>query len=133
MKLLSALPLLAALMLSGCHGQPVVDTTPKASVGGTIAGIVSSDANAALANRKVTATNVATGTKYNATTATNGGYTIKVPEGPTSSRSSCTRARPSPSSRIKPTSTTRTWTRIATSSLPSSAGAERRGARDSPS
>ena len=81
MKLLSALPLLAALMLSGCHGQPVVDTTPKASVGGTIAGIVSSDANAALANRKVTATNVATGTKYDATTGMNGGYTIKVPEG----------------------------------------------------
>ena len=81
MKLLSALPLLAALMLSGCHGQPVVDTTPKASVGGTIAGIVSSDANAALANRKVTATNVATGTKYDATTGMNGGYTIKVPVG----------------------------------------------------
>ena len=39
------------------------------------------DANAALANRKVTATNVATGTRYDATTGINGGYTIKVPEG----------------------------------------------------
>ena len=82
MKFLSALPLLAALMLSGCHGQPVVDTTPKASVGGTIAGIVSSDANAALANRKVTATERRDGNQgTDAMTATNGGYTIKVPEG----------------------------------------------------
>ena len=93
----------------------MVDTTPKASVGGTIAGIVSSDANAALANRKVTATNVATGTKYDATTATNGGYTIKVPEGTYKLEVELPMARPSPSSRIKPTSTTRTWTRIATS------------------
>ena len=38
-------------------------------------------ARVALANRKVTAINVATGTRYDATTGINGGYTIKVPEG----------------------------------------------------
>jgi hypothetical protein len=66
----------------GCHPGPVIGTGPKPpGVGGTIAGIVSTDANAAVAGRKVTATNRETGTRYDVTTGTNGGYTIKVPEG----------------------------------------------------
>ncbi len=81
MKLFHALPVLGVLLLAGCHGEPVIDTTPHVSVGGTIAGIVSADGKSALANRKVTAVNVATGTRYDATTGINGGYTIKVPEG----------------------------------------------------
>jgi hypothetical protein len=81
MKLFHALPILGILFLAGCHGEPVIDTTPHVSVGGSIAGIVSTDAKVALANRKVTAINVGTGTRYDATTGINGGYTIKVPEG----------------------------------------------------
>jgi hypothetical protein len=66
----------------GCHPGPVIGSGPKPpGVGGTIAGIVSTDANAAVAGRKVTAINRETGTRYDVTTGTNGGYTIKVPEG----------------------------------------------------
>jgi hypothetical protein len=66
----------------GCHPGPVIGAGPKPpGVGGTIAGIVSTDANAAVAGRKVTAINRETGTRYDVTTGTNGGYTIKVPEG----------------------------------------------------
>ena len=81
MRLVHALLVLGSLVVAGCHGQPVIDTTPKPSVGGTIAGIVSSDANAALANRKVTAVDVKTAKRFDTTTGINGGYTIKVPEG----------------------------------------------------
>jgi hypothetical protein len=51
-------------------------------VGGTIAGRVSSgDGTTPLSARKVTAINTASGAKFEASTATNGGYTIKVPAG----------------------------------------------------
>ena len=70
------LPILAAL---ACHPGPVM--TPKEAVGGTIAGIVSTSAKAALPDRKVSAVNVTTGARFDATTGPNGGYTIKVPEG----------------------------------------------------
>ena len=54
---------------------------PKQPVGGTIAGIVSTETKAAVIGRKVTAIETTTGTKYDATTGANGGYTIQVPEG----------------------------------------------------
>lgn len=76
--------MLAVVLLTSvaCHHQPIVDTGSKpAGVGGTIAGIVSSDTNAALADRTVTAIETATGKRFEATTGTNGGYTIQVPEG----------------------------------------------------
>jgi Carboxypeptidase regulatory-like domain len=66
-----------------CHPfrGPVVGGTQQ-QVGGTIAGIVSATGGTlALASRKVTAINTATQTRYDTTTAANGGYTIKVPEG----------------------------------------------------
>jgi len=66
-----------------CHPfrGPVIGGTQQ-KVGGTIAGIVSaSDGATALASRKVTAINTATQARYDTTTASNGGYTIKVPEG----------------------------------------------------
>jgi Carboxypeptidase regulatory-like domain len=71
--------LFIGLATVACHPGPVL--TPKLPAGGTIAGIVSSEANAAIAGRKVTAIDVATGTRYDATTGANGGYTIQVPEG----------------------------------------------------
>ena len=51
-------------------------------MGGAISGRVSaSDGTTALSGRKVTAVNVATGTRYDVSTSTNGGYTVRVPVG----------------------------------------------------
>ena len=69
------------LAAAGCHPGPVLDPGGKLPVGGTIAGIVTNASKAAVPDRKVTATNVATGAQFEATTGANGGYTIKVPEG----------------------------------------------------
>ena len=72
----------AALLLSvACHPGPVVGGASDQTVGGTLAGIVSTDAKGAVPNRKVTAVNTSTGSRYEATTGANGGYTIKVPQG----------------------------------------------------
>ena len=72
--------MLGLLISAACHPGPVLTTEPKLPVGGTIAGIVSTDTNTPVAGRKVTAIDTQTGTRYEATTASNGGYTIKVPE-----------------------------------------------------
>ena len=82
MKVLQIVLGVALLTSLGCHPGPVVGSGPKpAAVGGTIAGIVSSDSNAALAGRKVTAIDTVGGKRYEATTGVNGGYTIQVPHG----------------------------------------------------
>ncbi|HSC28085.1 MAG TPA: carboxypeptidase-like regulatory domain-containing protein [Vicinamibacterales bacterium] len=81
MKSLPLLPGLALLISVACHPGPIVGANPTASASGTIAGIVSTDANTAIAGRTVTAINTATGARYEATTGVNGGYTIRVPEG----------------------------------------------------
>ena len=82
MKLLNLLLPFTLLTLVACHPGPVVGAGSKPlPVGGTIAGIVSTDGNAAVPGRKVTAVNTATGTRYEETTGINGGYTMKVPEG----------------------------------------------------
>jgi hypothetical protein len=62
---------------------PVLDTGPKpVGVGGTIAGRVSAaDGATPLTARKVTAIDTASGARFEASTASNGGYTIKVPAG----------------------------------------------------
>jgi hypothetical protein len=68
------------LAAAACH-PPVITTDPGLSVGGTIAGIVrATDGAAPLVTRKVTAIHAATGARYETTTGTNGGYTIKVPQ-----------------------------------------------------
>jgi len=67
-----------------CHTErPIINTAPKQpSVGGTIAGIVTTeDLSVPLLSRKVTAIDVRSGSRFDATTGTNGGYTIQVPEG----------------------------------------------------
>jgi len=81
MKWLRAPLTLVLLTLAACHPGPVVTTDPKLPVGGTIAGIVSSQAKTAVVGRKVTVINTDTGARFDATTGANGGYTIKVPEG----------------------------------------------------
>jgi hypothetical protein len=74
---------LGLLALLACHPRPVIDTSPTkpADVRGTIAGLVTTDGNAPVVGRKVTAINADTGTRFEATTGANGGYTIKVPQG----------------------------------------------------
>jgi hypothetical protein len=74
--------LMACLLATvACHPGPIVGAQ-SVSVGGTIAGIVSTtDSAIAVPGRTVTAINVRTGSRHTATTAGNGGYTIKVPEG----------------------------------------------------
>jgi hypothetical protein len=79
MRLTNALFLLLVLAAVACHPGPIM--SPKAAVGGTIAGIVSTTTKSAVPDRKVTAVNVTTNARYDATTGANGGYTIKVPEG----------------------------------------------------
>ena len=68
------------LASAACHPGPVLPVG-KSNVGGTIAGIVSSVGKAPEPGRKVTATNVETGERFEAITGVNGGYTIQVPEG----------------------------------------------------
>jgi len=73
--------LLAASIACHPFRGPVIGGTEQ-RVGGTIAGIVSaSGGSTAVPSRKVTAINTATQARYDTTTAANGGYTIKVPEG----------------------------------------------------
>ena len=65
-----------------CHHEPVLDLGERpAGVGGTIAGIVRSSGGTSLTARKVTAIETASGARFEESTATNGGYTIKVPKG----------------------------------------------------
>jgi carboxypeptidase family protein len=75
----------AVLLLSlGCGPRgPILGTATKPpGVGGTIAGIVKTeDGTTALSARKVTAINTDTGARFEASTASNGGYTLKVPKG----------------------------------------------------
>ena len=68
------------LVATACRG-PVIATEPPLNAGGTIAGIVrSTEGSSPLPTRVVTATNIETGAKFQTTTGTNGGYTIKVPQ-----------------------------------------------------
>ena len=81
MRAFSVFVFCAVLASVACHPGPVLNPGGKLSVGGTVAGIVSTDGNAPVAGRKVTAVDVASGARFDATTGANGGYTIKVPEG----------------------------------------------------
>ena len=74
------------LMLSaGCsamrHGEPIVGGSVVPNPTGTISGSVTSTSGTPLEGRQVTAINVDTGTHYDVTTASNGGYTVKVAPG----------------------------------------------------
>jgi hypothetical protein len=75
---------LATALVAGCaaaHG-PVLDTGSKpAGVGGTISGTVTASGTEPVPGRRVTAINVDSGARFEAVTAVNGGYTIKVPTG----------------------------------------------------
>lgn len=90
MRLLARSSLLLVFLLSasalsiacGATRGPIVDTGNRpANVGGTIAGLVRASGNAPLAGRTVTAVETQSGARFDATTATNGGYTLQVPAG----------------------------------------------------
>ncbi len=71
------------LMSLACQPRgPIIGASKPPSVGGTIAGVVTTANGAtALSARKVTAINADTGARFEASTSTNGGYTIQVPKG----------------------------------------------------
>ena len=80
MRLTNLLLTVGLLAAVGCHPGPVIGGS-KPQVGGTIAGIVSTEGNNPVVGRKVTAIDTTSGMRYEATTGVNGGYTIKVPQG----------------------------------------------------
>jgi hypothetical protein len=70
--------------LSGvaCHpSRPVIDPGSRPDVGGSISGMASAKDGRALSARKVIAVNVKTGARVETSTATSGGYTMRVPAG----------------------------------------------------
>ena len=79
---ITILALAAVLAFGSACARPIVDTGARPEgVGGTIAGTVRASGSAPLTGRKVTAVNEATGSRYETSTAANGGYTLKVPSG----------------------------------------------------
>ena len=83
MRFASALVASALLLSVACAPRgPIAGGVVPEGTGGTIAGTVTAnDGSSALSARKVTAINTATGARFEASTATNGGYTLKVPSG----------------------------------------------------
>ena len=76
--------LVLVLGASACAiNQPVTGTGDRSvATSGTVAGLVSTDSGKTpVTGRKVTATNTTTNAHFDTTTATNGGYTLKVPAG----------------------------------------------------
>jgi hypothetical protein len=71
----------AALASAACHPRPVVGGGPTGPVAGTIAGTVTTDGNVPLPGRRVSAVETTSGARFDVTTGSNGGYTMKVPEG----------------------------------------------------
>jgi hypothetical protein len=77
-----AFAMLVAISTPACHHEPVFDPGERTSgVGGTISGTVRSSDGAGLSTRKITATNTVTGARFEESTASSGGYTMKVPSG----------------------------------------------------
>ena len=75
---------LIAMVVASCAPRgPVIDLGEKPpTITGTISGVVrAAISNMPLSGRLVTATEVTTGAKYEASTSTTGGYTMKVPAG----------------------------------------------------
>jgi hypothetical protein len=63
------------------HGRPIVGGSVVPNPTGTISGMVTNSAGTPLEGRRVSAIDLTTEQHYDATTAKNGGYTIKVPPG----------------------------------------------------
>jgi hypothetical protein len=82
MRLTGLLLACAMIASSACHPGPIATRGSQPSVGGTIAGVVTTtDSQVAVPGRQITVVEVNTGLRNNTTTANNGGYTLQVPEG----------------------------------------------------
>jgi hypothetical protein len=85
LKLLrSSIVLLVLSASTACTlNKPVPGTGERSTAtSGTLSGLVSTDAGKTpVSGRKVTATNTATNTHFDTTTATDGGYTLRLPAG----------------------------------------------------
>lgn len=81
----TAAAMVVLMMLSGAcaarHGRPVVGGSVVPNPTGTISGTVRSSTGTPFEGRRITAIDMATEARYDATTEKNGGYTIKVPPG----------------------------------------------------
>ncbi|HTM04692.1 MAG TPA: carboxypeptidase-like regulatory domain-containing protein [Vicinamibacterales bacterium] len=79
---IATIALLTALT-TACANKSLPGTGTRAAVTmGTISGLVSTgDGSTPVSGRKVTAINTATNARVDTSTATNGGYTMRVPEG----------------------------------------------------
>ena len=73
------------MLTTGCaaaHGGPVLGGEKVPEQTGTISGVVRAEgSNAPLSARKIMVVDLASGAKYETSTAANGGYTIKLPMG----------------------------------------------------
>jgi hypothetical protein len=85
---MTRVPVAAAVVLlmlsSGCgarHGRPIVGGSVIPNPSGTVSGTVTTTAGTPLEGRRVSAINMTTEQHYDVTTASNGGYTLKVPPG----------------------------------------------------
>ena len=85
MSLRAPAVMVVLLMLSGgCaarHGRPIIGGTTIPNPTGTLSGTVTSSTGTPLEGRRVSAINMATEQRYDVMTASNGGFTIKVPPG----------------------------------------------------
>jgi hypothetical protein len=81
----TAVMVLFLALSGGCidmrHRRPIVGGTVVPNPTGTISGTVTSSAGTPLDGRRVSAIDIATEMHYDVTTASNGGFTIKVPLG----------------------------------------------------
>ena len=85
-NLVAGFLVLSLIACAGARGRgPAIGSSSSskvADVGGTISGLVrTSEGSVPLVGRLVTAIEVTTGAKYESPTASNGGYTMKVPTG----------------------------------------------------
>ena len=85
-NLVAGLVVLLLIACAGARGRgPAIGSSAQSKapdVGGTISGVVrTSEGSIPLVGRLVTAIEVTTGAKYETPTASNGGYTMKVPKG----------------------------------------------------
>ena len=72
---------LSSACVEARHGRPIVGGSVVPNPTGTISGMVTNSAGTPLEGRRVSAIDLTTEQHYDATTAKNGGYTIKVPPG----------------------------------------------------
>ena len=81
-RLALSVVILASTLAACAPRGPLITGEKLPSVPGTISGMVrEAGSNAPLSARRVTAVEVASGAKYDTSTASNGGYTMQVPVG----------------------------------------------------